>query len=135
MNNLSQEDQAKIDKQFDSIGKNLKDLEKFVADNPGIDSEEIIGIVEKINSSTSSRKLKHEASVMTPDEPPPDQYREVLGHSLEALKSIYRWSEQGDVKLTPKEDKRLGQIAKLYKQDIDGILLSRTPDQIERLVG
>ena len=53
MNNLSREDQAKIDKQFDSIGKKLKDLEKFVVDNPAIDSEEIIAIVEKINSSTS----------------------------------------------------------------------------------
>ena len=86
MNNLSQEDQAKIDKQFDSIGKKLKDLEKFVVENPAIDSEEIIGIVEKINSSTSSRKLKHKVSVETPDEPPPDGYREALGHSLEALK-------------------------------------------------
>ena len=134
MNNLSREDQAKIDKQFDSIRKKLKDLEKFVADNPGIDSEEIIGIVEKINSSTSSRKLKHEVSVATPDEPELDQYIQALGHSLEALKQISRLSEQGDVKLTQKEDKRLGQIAKLYNEDVDGILDSRTPDQIERLV-
>ena len=134
MNNLSREDQAKIDKQFDSIRKKLKDLEKFVVENPAIDSEEIIGIVEKINSSTSSRKFKYEVSVATPDEPVLDEYREALEQSADSLKQIYTWRDKGEVKLKAKEAKRLGQYSKQYREDIDGILASREPTQIEGLV-
>ena len=137
MNNLSQEDQAKIDKQFDSIGKKLKDLEHFVAENPGIDSEEIIGIVEKINSSTSSRKLKHEVSVATPAEDIAlPSLRSGLAEAQEKLIQMYTWNENEEVKFTPEEVKRLELYAKQYDKDgsSESMLSYFKPDDIEKLI-
>ena len=79
-----------------------------MADNPGIDSEEIIGIVEKINSSTSSRNLKHEVSVATPPEDIAiPNLRADLAEAQEKLIQMYTWYENEEVKFTPEEEKRL----------------------------
>ena len=79
MNNLSQDDQAKIDKQFDSIKALLNKLKEFLRVHSfGIDSAEVIGIIDKINSSTSSRKLKHDLVSVSSNEIPEDKVRVVL---------------------------------------------------------
>ena len=108
-----------------------------MVDNPAIDSEEIIGIVEKINSYTSSRKLKHEVSVATPPEDIAlPNLRAGLAEAQEKLIQMYIWNENEEVKFTPEETKRLELYSKQYDKDgsSERMLSYFKPDDIEKFI-
>ena len=137
MNNLSQDDQAKIDKQFDSIKALLNKLKEFLrVHSYGIDSAEVIGIIDKINRSTSSRKMKHDLVSVSSNEIPEDKVRVVLEAAQNDILKLNEWHNTGVVDFTNDEVKRLEKLTDVIEQGgVDGILAQTpTKKEIERFL-